>query len=242
MLVIAEPPHRPAPPPGACPPLCAVSVFDLDRTLTRRPTYSLFLIRSALVLAPWRLLLVPLLAPVALLYLLRLLPRRRMKEAMHAVTLGRRLPEQTVAALADGFARRLARGGLYEQGLALLAAERAAGRRLVLATAAPHFYAAAIARHLGIADLVATQSRWRDGHLTPAIDGENCHGPAKARRLAHFLAPLAASRAALHVRFYTDDASDLPALAWCDEAVAVNPGAKLRHTATERGWRILDWR
>jgi phosphoserine phosphatase len=44
-----------------------------------------------------------------------------------------------------------------------------------------------------------------------------------------------------HVRFYSDHVSDRPVFEWADEAVAVNPDAKLRRLAAERGWAVEDW-
>ena len=49
------------------------------------------------------------------------------------------------------------------------------------------------------------------------------------------------ARAATHIRFYSDHASDRPTFDWVDEPVAVNPHAKLRRLASDRGWRIVDW-
>jgi phosphoserine phosphatase len=43
------------------------------------------------------------------------------------------------------------------------------------------------------------------------------------------------------VRFYSDHVSDRPAFEWSDEPVAVNPHAKLRRLAEQRGWTIEDW-
>jgi phosphoserine phosphatase len=43
------------------------------------------------------------------------------------------------------------------------------------------------------------------------------------------------------VRFYSDHVSDRPVFEWADEAVAVNPDAKLRRLAAERGWAVEDW-
>ncbi|MGZ8997998.1 MAG: HAD-IB family hydrolase, partial [Allosphingosinicella sp.] len=37
-----------------------LAIYDMDRTVTRRPTYSAFLRHAALRLGPWRLLLLPL--------------------------------------------------------------------------------------------------------------------------------------------------------------------------------------
>ncbi|MBN8841951.1 MAG: HAD-IB family hydrolase [Sphingomonadales bacterium] len=219
-----------------------LSVFDLDRTLTVLPTYTPFLFFAARSRAPWRLLLLPLLLPIALLYALKLVPRRWMKQAMHRVAIGSALPEREAARLADRFARHLVARGLYAEGVALIEAERKAGRRIVIATAAPHFYTAALARRLGIADVVATASSWRDGHLTPAMASANCYGADKRAQVEAFLDRTGIARKAAHIRFYSDHASDLPMFELADEAVAVNPSARLRDIAAARGWPVLDWR
>lgn len=220
----------------------ALSVFDLDRTLTIWPTYTPFLFFAARTRAPWRLLLVPALLPLALLYALKLLPRCRMKQAMHWVALGGAVPEREAARLADRFAQHLVAHGLYAEGLALIEAERIAGRRVVLATAAPHFYTAALARRLGIADVVATASSWQGGHLIPAIAGANCYGADKCAMVQRFMARAGIAREAAHIRFYSDHASDLPLFDLCDDPVAVNPSPKLATIAAARGWPVLDWR
>ena len=230
------------PPPPVAPEPVRLSVFDLDRTLTILPTYTPFLFFAARSRAPWRLLLVPLLLPVALLYALRLVPRRRMKEAMHWIALGGALPERDAARLADDFARRLVESGLYREGTNLIERERRAGRRIILATAAPHFYTAALARRLGIVDVVATASSWKDGRLVPAIGGRNCYGVDKCAMVRAFLDRAGIVREDAHIRFYSDHASDLPLFELCDEPVAVNPSPKLAAIAAARGWGVLDWR
>ncbi len=45
----------------------------------------------------------------------------------------------------------------------------------------------------------------------------------------------------LHVRFYSDHASDKPVFEWADEPVAVNPHGRLRRLADQRGWAVEDW-
>lgn len=219
-----------------------LSVFDLDRTLTILPTYTPFLLFAARNHAPWRLLLIPLLLPVAILYALKLIARCRMKQAMHWVALGGALPEREAARLADQFARKLVDGGLYAEGRALIETEQNAGRRVVIATAAPHFYTAALARQIGIADVVATASSWQDGSLTPVLASTNCYGADKRAMVEAFLERADISRETAHIRFYSDHASDLPMFELADEPVAVNPSAKLRTIAAARGWPVMDWR
>src|SRR3546814_14488095 len=104
---MARPQRRTTAAAGALSPV-TLSVFDLDRTLTRLPTYSRFLLFAARSRAPWRLLLLPLLLPVALLYALKIVPRRTMKQAMHRIAIGRALPQREAARLA---ARSEARRG-----------------------------------------------------------------------------------------------------------------------------------
>jgi HAD superfamily hydrolase (TIGR01490 family) len=233
---------RQMPPPAAAPDLAQLSIFDLDRTLTILPTYTPFLLFAARTRAPWRLLLLPLLLPVALLYALKLVPRRTMKQAMHRLALGGALPERDAARLADRFARHLVARGLYAEGVALIEAERQAGRRVMLATAAPHFYTAALARRLGIADVVATASSWHDGCLVPAIGSANCYGPEKRAMVEAFLDRAGVAPADAHIRFFSDHASDVPMFELADGLTAIASSAKLRSIATSRGWPVLDWR
>ncbi len=219
-----------------------ISVFDVDRTLTRRPTYSLFLLGAAWRTAPWRLAWVPVIALAAIPYALKLLQRRRMKEMMHALLLGRRVPREQAERLARAFSDRLAAAGLYPQAMALIAAERAAGRRVMLATAAPAFYIEPLAAGLGIVDIVATESVWEGERLTPRIGGDNCYGACKRDRIEAHLRAVGIERSAADIRFYSDHPSDLPSFEWSDEPVAVNPSPRLRDLARRRGWPILDWR
>lgn len=224
------------------PAIAKISIFDLDRTLTIQPTYSRFLIHCICARAPWRLALIPLLLPYALLYAFGLIGRSPMKRAMHRVALGRRVPAQVAARIADRFAASLVVSGIYPQAFERIAIERARGRRIVIATAAPHLYSAALARRLGIGDVIATASGWANGALIPVAGSANCYGVEKRRMIADWLANAGIARGQAHIRFFSDDASDLPSFEFADEPVAVNPSRRLAAIAEGRGWSVLDWR
>jgi len=219
-----------------------ISIFDLDRTLTKRPTYSLFLIHAAWRIAPWRIILIPLLLPYAIGYFLKFLSRKRMKEAMHMLMLGRHLDSESVRDIAEAFADRVSSGGFFPAAVSRIRKEAHSGRRIIIATAAPVFYATSIARRLEIKDVVGTLGTWRKNQLCPEISGENCHGAEKRRQVANFLSKTGIARDHMHVRFFSDDMSDLPTFEWADEAIAVNPSAGLLRLAQQREWKILDWR
>lgn len=219
-----------------------LSVFDLDRTLTISGTWSPFLLFAARRRAPWRLVFAPFVVGLMVAYKARVLTRKQLKQAMQRLMLGSAADRKTMADLASAYAEHCLSHNIHIAGLASLAAERAAGRRVIIASAAHLFYLEAIAERIGVTDLVGTASTWRGRDLTPQIAGENCYGAEKRRMIEEWLAGQGINRANVHIRFFSDDLSDLPTFEWADEAVAVNPSRGLLKLALRRGWTVYDWR
>jgi HAD superfamily hydrolase (TIGR01490 family) len=218
-----------------------LAIYDMDRTITRKATYTPFLFHAARTIAPWRLALLPIAALAMVGYAVRLIDRKRLKEINQALLLGK-VGGERLTPVANAFATRTVARNLFPGALPAIAADRAAGRRLVLATASYRFYVAPIAARLGFDDVIATNSIvGLDARIVPRIDGENNYGPAKLRMIEAWMAMEGIDRADAHIRFYSDHASDAPALEWADEAFAVNPHWKLRRLARRRGWPMLDW-
>lgn len=218
-----------------------LAIYDLDRTITAIPTWTPFLLHAARTRAPWRLAFAPVVLGAMLGYRAGLIERRTLKQVMHRLLIGTLSAEQAAAtaqSFADSFARHIRPGARTQ-----IAADRAAGYRIVVASAAHRFYASRIAAALGIDDVIATEAeRDADGRVTPRIAGDNCYGPAKRAMIEDWMAREHIARADAHVRFYSDHVTDEPTFAWADDAIAVNPHAKLRALATARGWPIVDWR
>jgi HAD superfamily phosphoserine phosphatase-like hydrolase len=218
-----------------------LSVYDLDKTITYAPTWTSFLVRTAWTQAPWRLALLPLAGVATFGYVLGLIGRARLKEVTHRLLLGSALSDAAAAEAAGRFADRIVGRGVYAGALAQIAADRAAGYRLVMATASYGFYASVIAGRLGFDAVIATGVVRDHGMIRARIAGENCYGPAKLRMIEAWLAGEGIARGEAKVRFYSDHVSDAPTLEWADEAVAANPHAPLRTMAAARGWRVEDW-
>jgi HAD superfamily hydrolase (TIGR01490 family) len=212
----------------------------MDRTLTRHATYTPFLLHCALRQAPWRLLLLPLVMASMLAYAGRLIDRARLKEINHGLLLGHRRHPSELKPLVDSFAEKTIAANVRPGARRAIARDKAEGRRIVMATASYRLYADAIGDLLGFDDVIGTGSIiGLDERVHAKILGENCYGPAKLRMVEDWLDKSGLKRG--HVRFYSDHASDAPAFEWADEAVAVNPHARLRKLAGERGWAIEDW-
>ena len=219
-----------------------LAIYDMDRTVTKRATYTPFLLHCARRRAPWRLLLLPIVLLSMVAYLLRLISRGRLKEINHHLLIGGTIHPSELKPLVDSFADAQIAANIRPGALKAIARDKSEGRRLILATASYRLYADAIAQRLGFDDVIGTGSViGLDDRVHAKIAGENCYGPAKKRMIDDWIAKSGLIGDDGHVRFYSDHASDRPVFEWAQEPVAVNPHDKLRRLAEERGWRIEDW-
>jgi HAD superfamily hydrolase (TIGR01490 family) len=114
------------------------------------------------------------------------------------------------------------------------------GQRVWLVTAAPIEIARIIARRLGLTGALGTVAEHVDGVYTGRLVGDMLHGPAKGEAVRAL-----AERESLDLRrcsAYSDSFNDLPMLSMVGDPCAINPDAKLRAYARDRGWRIRDYR
>lgn len=220
-----------------------LAFYDMDKTVTRQPTWTRFLVHAARARAPWRLALLPVAGMAGLGYLLRFTDRAGLKQTTQRLLIGHVLRADEARRIAESFAAHELEHGVLAAACARIEADRAAGYRLVLATASHGYYAAEIGKRLGFDDIVATGAR-RDanGGILHMLEGDNCYGPAKLRMVERWLAAQGIARKDAQVRAYSDHVSDAPLLEWADEAFAVNAHGPLAALAKDRGWPLLDWR
>ena len=234
--------RTPTPSPSPSPSI-RLAIYDMDKTITHMPTWTPFLLHTARSSgAPWRLALVPFAGVTALGYVGKLISRGRLKYLMQRMMLGKRMTPAEERRSAEAFADHVMRDGVFTSARAQIEADRAAGYRLVMATASYRFYVEAIARRLGFDAVIGTESlRDRDGVLLAGIEGENCYGPAKLRMIQAWMDREAIARDHAHIRFYSDHVSDAPTFDWSDEPFAVNAHGPLRLLAKAKGWAMPDW-
>lgn len=208
-----------------------LTIYDLDRTLTARPTFTPFLHFAARRLAPWRLLLSPAWIALMIGYRLGLYDRTTLKRRGMRLMLGRPDP----AALARVGAQFAGARKLHPGAHRALDADRAEGRAQAIATAAFALYARPLGERLGIGSVVATE--W-DGE---GIPGGNCYGAEKLARVAAWFAQAGFRRDETHVRAVSDSFADAPLLDWADEAWFVTADRRAARKAEARGWRAVDF-
>ncbi len=217
-----------------------LAFYDMDRTITVHPTYARFLVWMALRSKPWRLLLLPLSAFASIAYLLRIVSRDELKQINLRLLLGG-LRVAHLAGPMAAHADHVMAANIRPGALARIAADRAEGYRIIIATASYRLYVEAIARRLGIDDVIATDLHVSRGMVQARIAGHNCYGPHKADMIAAWMAERQFDPAACHIRCYSDHVSDVPMLDLADEAFVTNAHTPMRLVARTRGWPELDW-
>ncbi|MFV0645021.1 MAG: HAD family hydrolase [Sphingomonadaceae bacterium] len=211
-----------------------IAIYDLDRTLTRQPTFTPFLVFAARRIAAVRLALVPVWIVMMIGYRLKLYNRTRLKEMGMALMLGR-VSRDRLEVLGTEFARRrIENDGIMPGARELLEQDRAKGARLVMATAAFEFYATAFAQALGFDACIAT--RW-DGKNIP---GGNCYGETKKQRVLAWLDSQNIDASKAHIRFVSDSFADSPLLDLVQNPIFVTENAAQKRRAEAQGWQVMD--
>lgn len=212
------------------------ALFDLDRTLVRRDTASLYVkyqrdrgeasLRHTLRVAYW-------LAQ----YTLGVIDAPRVAERALSPLAGRE--EEPFRAACEEWFRGYVRPHLCDEGRRAVERHRAAGELVAIVTGASPYAAWPAARELGIEHVACTELEVVDGRFTGRAVPPLGFGEGKiilATRLAE-----ANGFALSEATFYTDSATDLPLLERVARPIAVNPDMRLRRIAKRRGWPVEVW-
>ena len=188
------------------PPILA---FDFDGTLTVRDSFTAFL-RWRTTRIGWMLGLLRL-VPAALVYVVRR-DRGRLKAASLRVFL-QGLARADLEAEAEAFAAANFDRLMRPDALAAWRARAGCMARRVIVTASPEQVVAPFARRLEASELIASRLSWSLETVGPGLEGLNCRGIEKVRRLEARYGPQLDVREA-----FGDTAGDREMLAIADVA------------------------
>jgi HAD superfamily hydrolase (TIGR01490 family) len=120
---------------------------------------------------------------------------------------------------------------------------RHAGDLRVIVTATNRFITAPIARELGVEHLIASEIEMAGDAPTGRPLGLPSFAAGKVTRLEEWLSSRGQCLADFAESwFYSDSHNDLPLLERVTHPVAVDPDARLRARARERGWPVISLR
>jgi HAD superfamily hydrolase (TIGR01490 family) len=215
----------------------SAALFDLDRTLVRKETASLYVryVRSRGE-ATWRDS-----ARVfwwVAQYTLGVIDGPAV--AARALRGFAGMPETTLAARCDELFRREVVAHVCDAGRRAVAEHRARGDLVAIVTGATPYMTRPVAQHLGIDHIVTSELELGlDGCFTGRLVEPLCYGDGKLAR-ARDLADRLGFRLE-DATFYSDSYTDLPLLEAVRTPVVVNPDPRLRRIARRRGWRVERW-
>lgn len=195
-------------------PRSTVAAFDVDGTLTTRDCVTPFLLRTA----PFRTAVTLLRRPEAVLGALAQRDRDRLKEIVCTAFAG--MDGSALDAEGERFARAIERRWLRDDTIARLRRHRELGHHVVLVSASLEPYLIPFGRSLGVNGVLCTRlERDAAGRLTGRLEGVNCRGPEKVRRLKEWLTAHDLADATLWA--YGDSAGDDELLALADHPASV---------------------
>ena len=120
----------------------------------------------------------------------------------------------------------------------LIKTSKKIGQRQIVLTGALDFTVASLMDYLGIDDFVANRLEFVNGYATGRILPPVMASATKAKWMREY-----AERENINLSesfSYSDSISDLPMLSIVGHPVAVNPDFRLKQTATQHDWAILD--
>jgi HAD superfamily hydrolase (TIGR01490 family) len=213
------------------------ALFDMDRTLVRCETASLYVRYQRTIGEATRRDSLRVLYWVAQ-YTAGVIDAPEVAARAAASLAG--TTEAAMAARCDDLFRRWVEPHVCDRGRRAVELHRERGDVLAIVTGASPYVAKPLARRLGIPHVVSSVLEVDDqgvftGRFTPPLGIG--HGKVeRARRLASELGFRLED-----ATFYTDSHTDLPLLDIVAEPVVVNPDRRLAWAAKRRGWRVESW-
>jgi HAD superfamily hydrolase (TIGR01490 family) len=148
--------------------------------------------------------------------------------------------EDRLRYLADELFENVLRPSIFPGAYELIDKSRRLGLRQVLVTGALDLTVRPLARHLGIDDAVTNRLEYVDGKATGRLLPPIMAAATKASWIRTYAEKEGLSLSECYS--YSDSMSDLPMLSVVGHPTAVNPDFRLRNTAQQHDWPILDLR
>lgn len=148
--------------------------------------------------------------------------------------------EDRLVEFADEHFEQVLKPNIFPGAYELVATGKKKGLRQVIVSGSLDIMVAPLARHLGMDDMITNRLEFRKGVATGELVRPVLAGANKARFLQEYAEKWNIDLLASYG--FSDSYSDYPMLAVVGRPAAVNPDWKLRRSAREFHWPILDIR
>jgi HAD superfamily hydrolase (TIGR01490 family) len=220
--------------------MAAAAFYDLDGTLVRTNLVHVFGYNARNQQGLWRSVVrtATTLASVPVFAAADFYSRRLFNDLFFKRYKGE--SEDRLRYLSEELFENVLRPSIFPGAYSLIDKSKRLGLRQVLVTGAIDFTVIPLARHLGLDDWVCNRLEFVDGIATGRLLPPVMAAATKASWMRVY-----AEREGLSLSecySYSDSMSDLPMLSVVGHPAAVNPDYRLRNTALQHDWPILDLR
>lgn len=213
------------------------ALFDMDRTLLRKETASLYVRYQRDIGEATTRDLLQTLFWVAQYTLGVLEPDKVAEKALRKLE---GVAEVDLALRCDDWFTQYVEPHITDGGRRAVRRHREEGHVCAIVTGASPYAAWPLARRLHIEHVVSSRFEVApDGRFTGRPEPPLCLGEGKVARARAFAESLDLELS--EAIFYTDSVSDLPLLELVAEPVVVNPDPRLARIAKKRRWRVETW-
>ena len=220
--------------------MAAAAFYDLDGTLVRTNLVHAFAYNARNQQGLWRSVVRTATTAVSVpfFYAADFYSRRLFNDVFFLRYRGE--SEDRLRYLADELFENVIRPSIFPGAYELVDKSRRLGLRQVLVTGALDLTVRPLARHLGIEEFVTNRLEYVDGKATGRLLPPIMAAATKASWMRIYAEKEGLSLSECYS--YSDSMSDLPMLSVVGHPTAVNPDIRLRNTAIQHDWPILDLR
>lgn len=209
-----------------------LAIFDVDFTLTNKET-SLELYKYMVRKKPILIKHLPKHLITLLLYGTKIYDEKKTKQAFLRFLDG--MKEQELQTLMKGFYRDKLSNIIYEDSIKMIKKLKKEGCKIYLISASPEFYLNELYNIKEVDKVIGTKFRVENGVFKPVMEGANCKGEEKVKRLMEEL-----KKDNIEVDFkrsymFSDSLADLPLLRLVGKGYLIN--YKKKHDL-----EILKWK
>jgi HAD superfamily hydrolase (TIGR01490 family) len=157
-----------------------LAIFDIDYTITKKETL-MELFKYVIKSDKKNLRFLPRAIYCGIMYALKIYDERKVKETFLKFIDG--IKEQDLAELVKNFYNDKLKTILYEDALKMMKDLKAGGYDIYLISASPEFYINEFYNIKEVDRIIGTKFSFKDGIFIRKMEGENCKGEEKVRRL-----------------------------------------------------------
>ncbi|MCY6353941.1 HAD family hydrolase [Clostridium sp. ZS2-4] len=214
-----------------------LAIFDVDFTLTKKETF-IELYLFMMIKNPRLIMHMPRSLKIAFFYLFKIYDAGKAKEAFGKFLEG--IHEEQMQKLVKEFYEKRLSKILYEDAIDTIKKLKNEGYKIYLISASPEIYLNELYSIKEVDKIIGTKLRCENGIFRSIIEGENCKGEEKVRRLKEVL-----EKENIHVDFkesymFSDSLSDLPLFRLVGKPYLIN--YKGKHSKNKDKIEILKWK